>query len=963
MSEQDRITEARRKLLEKRLKGKKQTSDHSLVTIEKHPIDTPIRASYGQERLWVLQQMKPNSTAYNMVNAVRIKGDLDQSKLSAAIEKVVARHTELRTGFVMEDGHLLQVVDDVISVPLDHVNVKNEADLETSIQAFVSQPFNLAQPPLIRPKLFVLDECNSVLVTVIHHIVSDEWSIDLFWKELALLYADNEQALPQLAIQYTDYAFWQREQSYEKQIAYWQKILADDLPLLALPSDKPRPAVQTFQGNLLTTHFSSDTSQALLRFNEQYKTTLFMTLFAAFNVLLHRYSGQSDIILGTPIANRKYPEVENLIGFFLNTIIIRSDFSEAMLFSDYLDTMRQQTLKAFENSDVPFDHVVSKINPPRDPSYNPVFQAMFVYQDEDAHQPRLSELSLETMTVDAHVSKFDLTLFARLDGEQIEIGLEYNTDLFGLEQCERLLAHYQCIVTSIIDNPNTPISQLNMLRDTERDNILAASVGEHLDYPREALIQDLIQAHSDNTIAVQDEYSSMTYGDLNHRANQLAHYLHSLGVDSNVPVALCIERSSDMLIGILGILKAGGAYVPIDPDYPEDRIKYMLNDSGATIVITQEMLTSQFSETDAKIVALDTNPRIDLQSQIPPEITTTSDQLAYIIYTSGSTGTPKGVRIRHRNLVHSTTARYSFYETPPERFLLLSSFAFDSSIVGIFWTLCAGGTLCLPTHQGERDIQGIAKLIETYQITHLLALPSLYEILLDFATSDKLQSLNTVIVAGEACSLQLVEHHHNLLSACRLYNEYGPTEGTVWSTACELLPDVETVFIGKPIPNMQAYVLDTERQLVPFGIVGELYIGGDGIAEGYHRRPKLTNERFVENPFGEGRLYRTGDLVRYLIDGTLEFIGRADYQVKISGYRIELGEIETAFVQHEIVNEAVVLPIHSQSARDNQLSYDLDALANYIIEGDAEAILAEIEQLDDAEVVSILQTLLGEISS
>lgn len=956
MSEQDKLAQARRKLLEKRLKGKSITQ--SAPIISQRPENSLPLASAGQERLWVLQQLQPQSSAYNMSNAVQIKGELDSKRLENSIQVVVKRHSALRTNFLMQDGELVQAIHNDLHISLTQEKISAEKVTE-HIQAIVEKPFNLAQDALIRAVLLEIDSDYHVFVLVIHHIVSDEWSLDLFWKEVSTLYANNADNLSNLPIHYADYAHWQREQSYDKQLAYWQETLAGDLPLLQLPSDNPRPAVQTFTGNLITLELDPDLSQALDKFRNQAKTTLFMTLLATFKVLLYRYTGQADILIGTPIANRKQAEVENLIGFFLNTVVIRSDFSENISFTDYLEQIRQQSLSAISNSDVPFDRVVDALKPQRDPSYNPIFQAMFVYQDNQVHQVSLGDLSLNPITIDAQVSKFDVTLFARETDNSIEIGLEYNSDLFDAEQMTRFLGYFQELVQNIVDNPASNISDLNLLSDDERQHIFELSQSESYDYPQDSLIQDLISVHPSASPAIQDEYGTSTYGELNQRANQVAHYLRSLGVDTDMPVGLCVERSADMLVGILGILKAGGAYVPIDPDYPEDRIQYMLDDAGMSILLIQDMLTAQFSNTKATLIALDTNPRLDLQPTSAPEIETSPDNLAYIIYTSGSTGKPKGVRISHRNLVHSTTARYQFYPNQAERFLLLSSYAFDSSIVGIFWTLCAGGTLCLPPHQGERDVSNIARLIDTYQVTHLLVIPSLYQILLDFADPSELQSLNTVMVAGEACPITLVKAHYDALPNCKLYNEYGPTEGTVWSTAWEIPANAQTILIGKPIPNMQAYVLDKHLNPVPIGVRGELFIAGDGIAQGYNNRPELTAERFIDNSFAEGRLYRTGDLAQFRDDGNIEFFGRADFQVKISGYRIELGEIESSILQYQAIREAIVLPVPNQTKASDD-TINLDDIIAQINTQNAENILADIETMSDEDVINILNTLTGD---
>lgn len=965
------LTEAQRALLEKRLKGKKQArnTEKPAQIIQKRPDDAPLVASAGQRRLWVLHQLNPNSAAYNMVNAVRIRGPLDANRLQASFKAVIDRHEVLRTSFHMQDGILNQHIHDNVAFSLSQHTASDDDDaVDTLVRSIAQRPFDLSQAPLIRATLIELTPDEAVLVTVIHHIVCDEWSVDVLWKETAAHYTGKGEALPELPIQYADYAHWQHKQqennTYESQIAYWQEKLSGELPLLQLPTDFVRPGIQQFAGALLQYNLSPALSQSIHILSRDSGTTPFMTLLAAFTVLLHRYTNQDDILVGAPVANRKYGELENLIGFFLNTAVLRCNFETDRSFSAYLQEIREQSLSTIAQSDVPFDIVVDTLNPPRDASYNPVFQAMFVYQDNAAHQPALPGVTLAPMTVDVSVSKFDLTLFCQMVNDRARVMLEYNTQLFKEATIQRLFTHYQTLLESIVAAPDTPLAKLNLLPADERDLLLNVWTNTATDYPQDTLIHQWIEAHPAETIAVMHPGGQLTYGDLNQKSNQLAHYLVSKGLLPEMTVGLCVERSPEMLIGIVGILKAGGAYVPIDPDYPTERIDYVVEDAGIEFLVTTAALSDLFIPDDLDIIVLDRKDAFTTQPTTPPQVDIHPHNLAYMIYTSGSTGKPKGVCITHHNLNHSTVARFEYYPRPVERFLLLSSFAFDSSLVGIFWALCAGGTLCLPPHQGERDVQDVLDLIRIYKITHLLALPSLYQVLLEFANPHDVRSVNTVIVAGEACPITLVEQHYQTLPDAELYNEYGPTEGTVWSTVWEIPDDATHMLIGKAIPNVQTYILDQHQQPVPIGIVGELYIGGAGVAQGYHNRPELTAERFIPNPFrpDDGRLYRTGDLARYLPDGSIAFLGRVDFQVKINGYRIELGEIETALASHEAVNEAVVIPINDTYLEDEQtpIMFDPFLLADCIDLHNAEATLAEIENLSDDDVDSILKTLLGD---
>ncbi len=943
---QQKIAEARRKLLQKRLAAKSSSRE---MTIPKIESDTPALASSGQQRLWYIQQLRPDSTAYHMTNLTRITGNLNVTALEKSFQKIIENQAILRTGFILRDGVLLQDVQNEIEFELVQKTVFPD-NVDTDIQSFVDMPFKLETAPLWRAMLLKTDDTEHYLVMVLHHIISDEWSIDVLWRDLASCYEaycnDTKPQLPEIDIQYGDYATWHHQQNeenrYSEQLNYWRKQLSGELPILQLPADRPRPPVQQFQGDLIEYRLNSKLSDALQKLSKESNTTLFTTLLAAYQVLLYRYTAQDDILVGIPVANRRQSQTENLIGFFLNTLVMRADFTKTGTFTDFQAQLTRQSLEALKNQDISFDAIVDELKPRRDPGYNPIFQTMFVYQDASAHQPALPDLTLEAIQIDAGVAKFDTTLFARLDGENIQLGLEYDTALFDKSTAESFLAHYQLLLEHIVASPDTDIAEIDILLDKEK-SLLESWNQTAIDYPRDSLIQDLITQHPPDAIAVQSEAGQLTYGELVQRANFIARQLLDKDVVADSRVGLCVERSPEMLIGILGILLSGGAYVPIDPAYPEDRIRYILEDAGIDVLVTESHLQETVSYgIECLILGDDT-------LENPPEIMTKADNLAYMIYTSGSTGQPKGVRVTHRNLVHSTTARFEVYEHPLERFLLLSSFAFDSSLVGIFWTLCQGGTLYLPAHEGEKDIQHVAQLINQYNVTHMLALPSLYQILLDFAASDDLYSLKTVIVAGEACSISLVQDHYAILSTTKLYNEYGPTEGTVWSTVWEIPPDATKMLIGHPVPNMQVQIVDANLNSVPIGVNGEILISGDGIADGYHNRPELTAERFIDGA------YRTGDLGRYLPDGTIEFLGRIDHQVKISGYRIETGEIESVLMQYDVVQEAIVIPVQHQT----KIPLSPEELASTIIENEALSLLEEIENMSEDDAINILTALPG----
>jgi amino acid adenylation domain-containing protein len=794
-----------------------------------------------------------------------------------------------------------------------------------------------------------------------HHIISDEWSLDVFWRDFAAGYAaaGSTPDLPALPLQYSDFAWWQRQQmalgAFEAQLNYWQRQLDGDLPLLQLPTDYPRPRAKGYGGGFVSRTLPAALAGQIGAISRQAGVTLFSTLLAAYQTLLFRYTQQADILVGTPITNRNQAQTEAVIGFFLNTVVMRADFSQPKSFTALLAEVRQQTLSALANQHVPFDRVVEALKPKRDPSYTPMFQVMFVFQEGSAPTPTLSGLSVEPMLVDAGISKFDLTLFARNLARELQLSVEYDSALFERTTAERFLAHFEVLLGSIAAAPDTPISQLNILPPHERKLLLSEWTHTDAPFPAHQRIHDLIAAHPPDSLAVISGDQMLTYGELNRRANQLAHLLLARSLSVGTPVGLCVERSLEMVIGILGILKAGGAYVPIDPAYPEDRIRHILEDAGIAILLTQNHLLSTLpSHMDA--ICVDDRSALDPLPHTSPEVMVTPEHLAYMIYTSGSTGRPKGVRVTHRNLVHSTTARFTAYPEPVSRFLLLSSFAFDSSIAGIFWALCQGGALCLPPQNAERDVAQLARIIQRDRVTHTLMLPSLYQVLLDFASPTQLQSLKAVIVAGEACPLTLPEQHYRYLPNASLYNEYGPTEGTVWSTLWRIPPQPRRILIGKAIPNVKTYILDAWMQPVPVGVVGELYIGGAGVSEGYHHRPDLNAERFLVNPFGAGRLYRTGDLARYTDDGNVEFLGRIDNQVKVNGYRIELGEIEAALMQYSGVKEAVVLAIDEASLME--AAFDTQVMIETLQSSpEAEQLLSEIEGLTDESAAALLKHL------
>jgi amino acid adenylation domain-containing protein len=890
-----------------------------------------VSLSFAQQRLWFLDQLEPNSALYNITKAVRVSGFLNVEALQKTFDAVVARHEVLRTNFADVDGVPVQIIAEGWPVALRVTDLsqmsasEREAGVQRLLKEEASRPFNLSSDLMLRATLLKLESEEHILLLVMHHIVSDGWSMGILFGEISALYeafsTGKPSSLAELPIQYADYAIWQRRwlqgAVLESRLSYWRQQLKDAPHLLELPADRPRLAVQSYRGARQSFLLPKALSEALKTLSRQEAATLFMTLLAAFKTLLHRHTGRDDIVVGSPIAGRSRVETEGLVGFFVNNLVLRTDLAGDPSFREMLGRVRETALGADGHQGLPFEKLVEELQPERALSYNPLFQVMFAFQNFPTQSVKLPGLTASPVKFQNDTAKFDLTLAMVEKEGKLGGSFEYSTDLFDETTIKRMIGHFQTLLEGVVANPDQRLSDLPILTKAERHQLLVEWNDTKREYPKNKCIHELFETQverSPDAVAVVFEDKTLTYRELSRRANQLAHYLKQRGVGPQVLVGLCVERSLEMTVGILGILKAGGAYVPLEPRSPKERLAFMLEDAEVSILLTHKRLSEDLPRRGMQVIYLDTDWKaIAEQSEENPHHEATSDNLAYMIYTSGSTGKPKGVLITHRNLVHSTSARVSYYAGPVENFLLIPSFVFDSSVAGIFWTLCQGGTLVLAQPGAERDASQMAALIETRRISHLLCLPSLYALLLAQAKPGQLVSLKTVIVAGEACELGIAERHQELLPQTSLFNEYGPTEGTVWST---VYPYTNAEHksrqfpIGAPISNCQIYVLDAYMQPVPIGVPGEIFIGGAGLARGYLNRPELTAEKFIPDPFSDepgARLYKTGDLARYLPDGNIEFLGRVDHQVKIRGFRIELGEIEAVLSQHPTVREAVVV--------------------------------------------------------
>ncbi len=909
-----------------------QNLELSAPAILRRAENAELAPSFAQQRLWFLDQFEPNSAFYNIPIALRLAGTLNRAALEQSLQEIITRHEALRTNFITVDGKPSQIIQTESTWTLSIVELQHLPSSEQEIaskllaQQQAIQPFDLATQALLRATLVVLNETEHLLLVCMHHIVCDGWSMGIFVQELAALYNAYSQGqispLSPLPIQYADFAIWQREwlqgDVLQSQLGYWQQQLASAPALLVLPTDRPRPSVQTFAGAYQQFALSFELTDRLTKLSQEQGVTLFMTLLAAFDTLLYRYTGQSDILVGSPIANRDRSEIEGLIGFFVNTLVLRTDVSGNPSFEELLTRVRFMAIDAYAHQNLPFEMLVEALQPERDLSYTPLFQVMFALQNAPISQVELTGLSVSYLPIEGTTAKFDLTLSMENTASGLVGVWEYNTDLFDRSTIERMTGHFFTMLTGIIANPKERISQLPLLTQVGQRQLLIEWNDTLKDYPKDKCIHQLLESQVERTpdaVAVVYENQQLTYYELNCRANQLAHYLRSLGVGADVLVGLCVERSLEMIVGLLGILKAGGAYVPLDPEYPTERLSFMLEDAQVSVLLTQQQLVKKLPH-QARVLCLDTDwEKIALECESNLENTATPDNLAYVIYTSGSTGKPKGVLVNHSNVVRLFAATNWYNFNSQDVWTLFHSYAFDFSVWEIWGALLYGGRLVVVPYLLTRAPESFYQLLCQEKVTILNQTPSAFRQLIQAEQSIAtvgFVNLRLVIFGGEALeakSLQPWFERHGDTSP-QLVNMYGITETTVHVTYRPLskadLNNTASV-IGRPIPDLQVYVLDEHKQPVPIGVGGEMYVGGAGVARGYLNRPELTAERFISNPFDKSKLYKTGDLARYLPNGELEYLGRIDQQVKVRGFRIELGEIEALLASHPAVWESVVV--------------------------------------------------------
>ncbi|MDZ8023961.1 MAG: amino acid adenylation domain-containing protein [Nostoc sp. DedQUE11] len=887
--------------------------------------------SFAQQGLWFINQLTPNTPTYNIPIIISFKGCVNLTALQDSLNEIIRRHEALRTSFKLVDGQPVQFINQAVPLILDVEDLRSLSDSDCIQQAkrlareFAQQPFDLSAQSLVRAKILHLNDKNYQLLVTLHHIIADGWSISLLIKELAALYEAfslGKSPLPELPIQYGDFANWQRKsldgERIQRLLNYWKQKLSGELTVLQLPTDRPRSPVQTFNGAQAKLVFSQTLTKELKNLSRQQGVTLFMTLLAGFKTLLYRYTGQTDILVGSPIASRNRAEIQSLIGFFVNVLVMRTDLSGDLSFEDLLARVKSTALEAYTHQDLPFEKLVEELKPSRDLSYNPLFQVMFVLQNVPKPNLSLSNVSITYEEGYNGTSKFDLTVFMEDSEGGLIATCEYNTNLFNADTINRMLEHFETLLESIVSDPKQNIADLQLLTPSEIRQLLVEWNNTKTDYPRDKCIHQLFEEQVEktpNAIAVVFENQQLTYRELNNRANQLAHYLKKLGVKPEVLVGICIERSLLMVVAVLGILKAGGAYLPLDPAHPKERLAFILEDTNSPVLLTQESLIEKLPTDDIKVICLDSHwQKIAQEFSENPVCKTDVANLAYVIYTSGSTGKPKGTLIPHQGLLNYLSWCTQAYTVELGKGTTVhSSLAFDLTITSLFSPLLVGRQVELIPENHSIESLGNA-LRQESNLSLVKITPAELLLLSGQLSSTEVAGITRAfIIGGENLLTESISFWKKFAPNTMLVNEYGPTE-TVVGCCIYRVPKDEiessSVPIGQPIANTQLYVLDEYHQPVPIGVPGELYIGGAGLARGYLNRPELTAVKFIPHPFSNepgARLYKTGDLARYRADGNLEFLGRIDHQVKVRGYRIELGEIEGLLGQHPKVQEAVVL--------------------------------------------------------
>lgn len=910
--------------------------------IEKH-----FPLSYGQQALWRFYQERPDSSVYNVGGALRIAPCLAPKTFQDSIRYVFNRHPMLRSMFSQQNGTPVHLIRDEQGILIEQIDASNmmETRLRRLIQELFFRPLDLIQGPAYRVSLISCAKDEYIFLFVMHHLIVDAWSLEIIVTEILSAYAafldGKTPDLPVIQTNYQSFVQWQNEllngEQGERLWRYWRQQLSGDLPILNLPTDRPYPAQQSYHGGTQAFMFSEDVITRLRTLAQTSGTTLYTVLLAAFQIFLHRYSGQDDIVIGSPVTGRSQADFRPVVGYFVNLLALRARFDENVSFRQFLEETGQTVRDALAHQDYPFPLLVQRLGIRRDMRRFPVFQVIFVFQKEqrstelldvlfsaDADTAQNNELNITHIDLPQQEGLFDLTLEVFDTGTTLSSAWKYRTDIFDEPRISRIANHFDRLLKAIVKHSNRSIRTLPLLTEQEQHQILYEWNDTAVKYPPEGCLHKLFEHQAEyrpDAIAISFEGQHVSYADLNRRANQLAHYLQSLGAVPDAPVGICVERSPDMIIALLGILKAGAAYLPLDPAYPTERLNFMLDDAQVPIVITQIHLLGRLPATEARILCLEREQEIYSQFAVGnPESDVTPGHLAYIMYTSGSTGKPKGVMVEHRGVCNLAQAQIAAFGVEPEsRVLQFASLSFDASISEIALALCSGAQLCLAPQNALLPGPSLERLLHEQRITHVTLPPTALKVM----SPKHVSTLTHLIVAGEVCSPELAEQW---ATGRRFFNAYGPTETTVCATIYEgkMKDSSERLPIGTPIANMQVYLLDQHLQPVPVGVAGELYIGGAGVSRGYLHRPDLTEERFIPHPFNDRpgeRLYKTGDLARYLSDGNIEFLGRIDHQVKIRGFRIELGEIESVLAAYPAVNDQIVMVRENQEGEKQLTAY------------------------------------------
>jgi amino acid adenylation domain-containing protein len=915
----------------------------SALRKQKAALASPLRSeatryrtvSFAQQRLWFLDQLEPGNPFYNIPVAIRLRGALDVAALRGTLNEIVRRHEVLRTHFVSIEGAPVQVIAPELSLPLEVTELYDFEPRERERRALelareqAARPFDLARGPLLRVSLLQFAEQDHLLLATMHHVVSDGWSMGVLVREVAALYgaiiAGRPSSLPDLAIQYADYAHWQRQylsgEVLARQVAYWKQQLLEAPELLALPTDHPRPALNSYRGASYAFTVQATITQGLRDLSRRCGATLFMTLAAALNVLLSRISGQKDICIGTPIANRTRDELEPLIGFFVNTLVLRTRLEGDPSFLVLLQQVRQTALDAYAHQDLPFEHLVDVLNPTRDLSHTPLFQVMLTLQNAPMGALELPGLVLEGVAADSNVAKFDLAFDVTEVGEELQGRLGYATDLFEGARIERLVGHFEQLLAGIVANPKARLSELALLSEAERHRLLVGWNDTAAAYPSERCVHKLFAeqaARTPDAVAVVFEGRQLSYGELDRRANQVAHHLRGLGVGPEVVVGLCVERSLEMVVGLLGILKAGGAYLPLEPSYPGERLGYMLADAGAAVLVTMTELADRVPALVAEIVMLDGDgAAIAQHPTTAPASGALADNLAYVLYTSGSTGRPKAVSVEHCRIANYIAAIVAAARLDRiVSYLMVQPLSVDASVTVLYASLLRGGVLHIAGHEASMDARWLIDYTSRHAIDCLKIAPPHLHLLVNSPGGAQILPRELLILGGDTIHWDWIDRITRSARGCRIINHYGPTETTVAVTTYLVggggaRGASGRVPIGRPLSNTQVYILDENLEPVPVGVIGELYVGGRPVGRGYPGRPGSTATSFIPDPFSAqagARLYRTGDRVRFLADGNIEFVGRSDHQIKIRGYRVEPEEVANVLLEHAEIAQAVVVP-------------------------------------------------------